>query len=161
MYESSEYNLNDPKYGQELINFLLRTGEIKEKLINPPIQNEALARRHEQIKNDRYDELIAAFNVILEEIILQGNKQESQASSNISNHTNNDQESDVIEQSDDTRKAEICTKDGPSPDPMDRCLTRFEKELLQKIRTLTNLLNSAMKKRNNNEELNDNLYESS
>lgn len=164
--QSTKNSLSDAELGQEFIEFLLRTGEIVEKSTIPPIQNEALARRHEQLKNDRYDELIAAFNVILEEIILQGNSkssavQESQVSSNIPNHTNNDQESDVIEQSDDIRKTEVCDKNGPSTDPMNKCLTRFEKELLQKIKTLTNLLNSDMEKRNNNKELNDNLYESS
>lgn len=156
MYESSEDNLNDAQFGQDILNFLLRAGEIKEKSINPPIQNEALARRHEQIKNDRYDELIAAFNVILEEIILQGNLKSSQVSSNIPNHVNSEQESDVIEQPDD-----ICAKNATSTNPMNRCLTPFEKELLQKIKMLTNLLNSAMNKRNNNKEINDNLNESS
>lgn len=160
MYE--EDNLSDAEVGQKLINYLLQTGQIKEKSPNPPIQNPALAQRCEHINNDRYDELIAAFNVILEEILIQGNSKslskdsvkESLAASNIPN----DQESGAIEQSDNKDQTEKCTK---STDPMSRCLTRFEKELLQKVKTLTNLLNAAMKKRNNNAELNDNLYESS
>lgn len=150
LYE--EENWNDADIGQELINFLLRTGKIKEKTPSAPIQNEALARRNDQINNDRYDELIAAFNVILEEILLQTNQRSSpkdpaQAQQDSSN-TPNDQEC-----------AGKCNKN-PSTDPMSRCLTPFEKELLQKIKTLTNLLNTAVKKRNNNEELYNNFNES-
>lgn len=162
LYEAD--NLSDAEVGQKLIDFLLRTGEIKTISTNPPIQNAALAQRCQQINNDRYDELIAAFNVILEEIILQGNSKASSKDlvleSQISSNNPNGQDSDVIEHSYNTDQIENCTKNGPCTDPMNRCLTRFEKELLQKIKTLTNLLNGAMKKRSNNEELNDNLYES-
>lgn len=162
--QSSEENLNDAELGQELINWLLRTGEIKEKSAKPSIQNAALIKKYEQIKSDRYDELIAAFNVILEEILHQSNAstkdavQQPDVSSNTSNHIN-DQETDAIKQSDEMCKTEMNTKNRPSfRNQMNRCLNQFEKELLQKIKDLTNQLNSAMNKRKtheSDEELND------
>lgn len=160
MNNSNLQSKEDAEFGQELIDFLLQTGLIKEKS-NIFLQNAAFACRNERMKNDRYDELIAAFNVILEEILQQGNSRATTKdfSSNIPNHITNDQESDANKQTDGICKTGTCTKNPPSTDPMDRCLSQCEKELLQRIKTLTNQLNSAMEKRDNNKEANDNLYE--
>lgn len=160
MYEEDSWS--DAEIGQELIDFLLRTGKIKEKSPSLPIQNTAIARRNDQLNNDRYDELIAAFNVILEEILLQTSLKSSiqdpaQTSQNSSTNPN-DPESAVDEQSDNITNK--CHKNYQSTNPMSRCLSPFEKELLQKINTLTNLLNSAVKRRNFDQELNDNFSES-
>lgn len=158
LYE--EGNTNDAEVGQKLLDFLVRAGEIKVKSVSPPIDSAALAQRCEQINNDRYDELIAAFNVILEEILLHGNSKSSSKNSAQASQVSTNNSNGVCNQD----KTGKCNK---STDPMNRCLTPFEKELLQKIKKLTELLNVAIEKRNKNkddddgeEELNDNLYES-
>lgn len=134
------------EFGQELMNFLVRTGKLKEKFTNPPIPTAELVQRHERTRNDRYDELINAFNVILEEIVLHGSLRLTAPK------TNCEQSHSVAAEQ----------PDEPSTDHLSRCLSPVEKELLKKIKMLTNQLNSVMKKRKipkNNEESNDKVHE--
>lgn len=133
-FQSNEDSFDE--VGQELMNFLVRTGKLKEK--SPPIPTAELARRHERTKNDRYDELIDAFNVILEEIVLHGSLR-FPSSKHVEEHMNTERDADV-------KSDVICSKNGKESDHLNRCLNPIEKELLDKIKTLTNQLNSAMRK---------------
>lgn len=136
---STENYSSDEELGQELIDILLRTGEIVEK----SNYEQTTIRNDDQVKNDRYDELISAFNVNLEEILRQGNSRATsndRDASNGLNHLNNDDDDEIS-------KSGKC-KNGLSSDPMNRCLSPAERELLHKVRALNQQLNSFIAQRN-------------
>lgn len=142
---------NEAEFGQDLINLLLRTGEIEEKSnAQLPIGDETETPRDERVKSDRYDELIAAFNVILEEILRQGNTRmpnsgvyKNRDSSGNINHIRNGGNSEEM------LYRKLGFKHRPSGrmvDPMKKCLSPFEGELLRKVKALNKQLNSFMQK---------------
>lgn len=148
-------NSNDAEIGQQLIDLLLRTGEIEEKSTIQTRDNESQnpnRRKNEMItsnvKNDRYDELLAAFNVILEEILRQGNSR--LPNGDLKNGINQRQNDDAMHDGELGSKycqQSNCNRKGS--DPMERCLNPFEGELLRKIKALNLQLNSFMPKLKN------------
>lgn len=113
---------------QELVDHLVDIGEIEPKT-NQQFQNDLNVR--ECKKNDRYDELISAFNVILQEVL----KQEDKSDYRIENDS---REMPYIFT--DTR-----LKQTHSPktkrNQRQKCLNPKEEELLQNIKMLNNQLN--------------------
>lgn len=133
--QSLEDYSNDTEFGQELIDLLLQRGEIKQK--SNDNDNDVKFRQGENVKNDRYDELINAFNVILEEILRQGKLTKH------SDHENNEQ---IYNQIDDNSQESQCKSRSKSSTkcPTGRCLSTIESELLQKIKVLNTQLNTVI-----------------
>lgn len=162
-YKLSTYSMenysNEQEFGQDLINLLLRTGEIEEKSNAQPLGDETEIPRDERVKSDRYDELIAAFNVILEEILRQGNTRMpnsgvyriSDSSRNI-NHIQNvgNSEDMLYRKLGFKNRPSKFARDGSLVDPMKKCLSPFEGELLRKVKALNKQLNSFMQKSGDN-----------
>lgn len=153
---------NDAEIGQQLIDLLLRTGEIEEKSTIQSLDSETQNRHRNDmisssVKSDRYDELLAAFNVILEEILRQGDSRLPNSDA----HTYRDLENGLNQLQNDYalsgmhvdglelkyRQQSKCNKNGA--DAMKRCLNPFEGELLRKIKALNQQLNSFMHMSNN------------
>lgn len=119
---------NETEFGEELMNILLKMGEIEEK---PDLQTSVDGKKYRgksDVKNDRYDEFIAAFNGILGEILRQGDLRKHQQSSKL----NDGETEDLLGQ-------EISSK------PHEKCLNQEEAELLQKIKLLNRQLSGFMK----------------
>lgn len=135
--DSLEDYSNDTEFGQDLIDLLLQRGEIELKLND----NDGVSkvRRGENMKNDRYDELINAFNVILEEILRQGKltKQTDSFDNNEPNHNQIDENTSRRCRSKHTTK---CTTG--------RCLNNVESSLLEKINVLNDQLHRLIGNKN-------------
>lgn len=126
------------------MELLLQKGEI-EQMSSQQTQIGSSLRRDERVTNDRYDELISAFNEILKEILRQGKLR--------SEHRNTmesgDQNYNLSKYAYSPTKTSNCTE----KDSRDRCLNRNENELLRKIRMLDNQLNAFMRNSENKKTL--------
>ncbi|XP_055326114.1 uncharacterized protein LOC129579942 [Sitodiplosis mosellana] len=131
---------NETEFGQELIDLLLRTGEIQLKSNDD--DDVAKVRRDENLKNDRYDELINAFNVILEEILRQG-----KLTKHIDHQHHHDNDEPKYNRIDDN--AQDSQRKSRSKCTTGRCLNTVESELLRKIKVLNTQLNSLMQSSGN------------
>lgn len=134
--DSISSDSGEAQLGQELINLLLQNGEIEENSYQNS-QN-GIKNRPKYIKNERYDELISAFNVILEEILEHGNLKTK----------NNGDESKYMHKKRPQTKYALSAKpfkSGRKVTPSKhRCLSPFEDELLVKIKGLNKQLKSIM-----------------
>lgn len=119
-----------------MIDLLLQKGEI-EQMPSQQTQNGSSLRRDEKVTNDRYDELIAAFDEILKEILSRGKLRPE--------HRNTYQNYNRSKYTHSPTETSKCTK----KDSRDRCLNRNENELLRKIRMLDNQLNALMQNSEN------------
>lgn len=127
---------NDTEFGQELIDLLLQRGEIKLK--SSDNDDDVKFRRGENVKNDRYDELINAFNVILDEILRQGKlTKHSDQENNEQSHNQVDDNTEDTQRKSRSKSSSKCSTG--------RCLNTIESELLQKIKMLNSQLNTVIK----------------
>lgn len=136
--QSIEDNTNGTEVGQILMDFLLKRGEIEPKSNFVP-----KIRREE--KNVRYDELIGAFNVILEEILRQGqfksHAEHQETEIDLSNC--NQIDDDYNDHKRQTSKHTF-SKPVKSTDSQNRCLNSIETQLLENVKSLNHQLTKFM-----------------
>lgn len=142
--DSIEDYSNETEFGQELIARLLRRGDIQVKS-NHENPSDRLIRRDESNKNSRYDELVAAFNVIVEEILRQGKLTSYQTEVDESNCNQIDNEKREIVHRSNGCACNKCA--GNAVDPMKRCLNLAEDHLLESIKSLNTQLSNFMRKK--------------
>lgn len=151
---SSEDYSNETEFGQNLIDLLLKKGEI-EQTSKQQSQDVLKVRRDEGIKNERYDELITAFNVILGEILRQGklsppNDKYFTMGKNGPNYNQIDDDSQGMQHYS-TRPRRKHTHSSTMSlncnrkDAVRRCMNPIEGELFQKIEVLNNHLNALIR----------------
>ncbi|XP_031638715.1 uncharacterized protein LOC116350880 [Contarinia nasturtii] len=126
-------SLEDYSNGQELINLLMEKGEIEPK---PSSQFQKI-RRDKYCADDRYDELISAFNVILEEVLHKGRFDPKNDEKTVNRIENDSREMSYLKQTHSALKLSKCGK-------RQKCLSEKEDELLQNINMLNNQLNVLM-----------------
>lgn len=142
--------------GQELINLLLQKGEIVEKINHQTSVDGTKYRVKNDIKSDRYDEFIAAFNGILEEVLRQGNllKQYHLTESdgpklNLINGESKESLDaygrSISKNASTSQKSSKCAKKTTLPESLDRCLNPGEDELLQRVKLLNKQLSTFIR----------------
>lgn len=148
------------EFGQELINLLLQRGEIEEKINHQTSVDGTKYRAKNDIKSDRYDEFIAAFNGILGEVLRQGNllKQYHLTESNepklnlINDESKEAQDAygrSISKNASTSQKPSKCAKKKTPLESLDRCLNPGEDELLQRVKLLNKQLSTFIRSTKN------------
>lgn len=129
-----------PDLGPELINLLLQAGEIEEKADQQISVDGTTFGAKDNIKSDRYDEFIASFNGILEEMLRHGKVHEQQQFNGQKNTICGDKKTA-------TPKSSVRNKPFKAAERC--CLNSDEQKLLRKIKLLNNQLTTFIRSTTN------------